>query len=409
MTTDRVGDGRASTRHFADGAHADPLGAELRAGIDAATAVYQAALREMPVAVIRLAPDFQFLGATTPAARLFGHPEGWEPPSMDDGGLLAMVHPDDVDTATEALARIVGGDGVEPWHPVRDAVEIRFRQASGDYLWIEVRGVNLFEDPAVGGILLSVTDASERVALQEAVSEAIDARGKLFRTIAHELRAPVTAILGSLDLLDAALREAAVEGPAARSALQARSAAERIRRLVADITDSARLSAGDFALSLEYFDLEPVVSEEAAAIRAEAAQRSVSVSRQVDAGPAILGDEVRIRQVVANLVSNAVKYNVEGGAVLVTAKPEGDWWVVSVIDTGIGMGDEDRERLFEEFYRTTTATEHAIGTGLGLAVSRGLVEAHGGTIGVESTPGKGSVFTARFPINGPESAAVQRD
>ena len=108
-------------------------------------------------------------------------------------------------------------------------------------------------------------------------------------------------------------------------------------------------------------------------------------------------DRDRLAQVVGNLLSNAVKYSPDGGEVRVTVRNGGSEAVVEVADEGVGIADEDTERIFEKFFRTDDASTSVGGTGLGLAVAREIVQTHGGTIDVESEPGHGAVFTVRLP------------
>ena len=122
--------------------------------------------------------------------------------------------------------------------------------------------------------------------------------------------------------------------------------------------------------------------------------------------PSIFGDRERLSQLVGNLISNALKFTPEGGTVTARTFVDGDSAVIEVTDTGIGIPEAEQSRLFQRFFRSSTATEQAIpGTGLGLVISRAIAEAHGGTISVRSAPGAGTSFRVELPFGAEEVAA----
>jgi len=136
-----------------------------------------------------------------------------------------------------------------------------------------------------------------------------------------------------------------------------------------------------------------------ALVRERALRRGIDLHHSIDDGPAtIRADERKVRQVLLNLLSNALKFTTEEGRVEVRARAVGGWVEVSVTDTGIGIAPEDQETVFEEFRQVGAAEKKAEGTGLGLALSRKFVELHGGRIWVESEPGRGSTFTFTLPV-----------
>ena len=370
--------------------HVGPANSELRAGDHNARYLYETALGALPTGVIHLSADGAFLGATSAMERMLGHPSGWEPPG---GGLLELVHPDDQEAGVAALARLAGDPALEPWDSTTDSVDLRVRDADGDYRWLEARGTDLRQDPQVAGYLVSFTDVTSRV-------EATQYRSQFFRTAAHELRAPVATMLGRLDILEATLGKVKVDLPAAVQATAGhlRSSALRMQRLVGDLMDSARMDSGEFNLvRRENVDLAVLISKEIADLAVEAGEHNVTITKRVTPGPKVAVDSVRIGQVIANLLSNACRYGKNGGAVMVTADPTRDGWCIRFVDTGIGMDAETVVRLGEPLFRAERAKEHAVGTGLGFAVTKGIVEAHGGTITVESELDLGTTVTVLLP------------
>jgi signal transduction histidine kinase len=166
--------------------------------------------------------------------------------------------------------------------------------------------------------------------------------------------------------------------------------------LINDVLDLSKVEAGQFELEVAPFALRDALESGVVMVRERATQDDVRVVLAADAAFVVEGDERRIRQVIFNLLSNAVKFTPAGGEVDVSAaRVDGEVWV-SVADTGPGVAPGDRERIFEEFQQTEAGVEHE-GTGLGLTLSKRLVELHGGRIWVDSELGKGSTFVFTLP------------
>ncbi len=210
--------------------------------------------------------------------------------------------------------------------------------------------------------------------------------------VSHELRTPLTAIRGNLDLIK---RYGADE-----ESLEAiESEADRMARLVNELLFLARADYGELTLELEPLDLDTVVSEVYREAKILSKDRDLTV-KIIDFEPArINGHADRLKQLLLNLVSNALKFTPDGGQVIINLRHEDDDAVIEVIDTGIGISAEDKERIFDRFFQTdaSRARHHGEGVGLGLSIARWIVESHHGTISVASAPGKGATFTVKFP------------
>ena len=244
----------------------------------------------------------------------------------------------------------------------------------------------------------TVVDITDRRRAEKRMREAKDeaeranaAKSEFLSRMSHELRTPLNAILGFGQLL-----EMDGLGPDhAESVSHILKAGRHLTSLINEVLDLARIEARRLALSIEPVPANEVIAETLDLIRPLAAARSLMLSAEEAHGEAehVLADRQRLKQVLLNLVSNAVKYNHEGGTVRVACEmATGDRVRISVSDTGAGIPPEQVERLFMPFERLgadRTATE---GTGLGLALSKGLAEAMGGEIGVLSTVGRGSIF-----------------
>lgn len=236
-----------------------------------------------------------------------------------------------------------------------------------------------------GVVIISRDVTAERIALR--------ARDNVVASVSHELRAPLTAIVGYLDL---ALESEGIPAKVRDDLAVVTDNAERMIQIISDIlsASSASGSSVDVTISTQDADLQRLVLEAAQAWAPSATERRITLFTD-DVRPArAYFDPSRMRQVVDNLISNAIKYGREGGSVeLAVYGDETASWVL-VRDDGIGITPDDQKRLFHRFFR---ATSDVGGTGLGLAISRDIVRAHGGEIIVGSEPGVGSAFLVRIP------------
>ncbi len=217
--------------------------------------------------------------------------------------------------------------------------------------------------------------------------------------ISHELRSPLTTILGNLSLLKRAQQLPEEEREDMLNEI--RSEAERMHRLISDLLLLSQAESGRHPLHLELVELDRIVLE---AYRL--AQRRAGERLDIQLGHAdralVMGDADRLRQVLDNLINNAIRYTPAGGRIELSLSCQDDWAVIRVQDTGQGIAPEDLPHIFDRFYRADKArTRAAGGTGLGLSIVKWLVEAHHGQIVVESTPGEGSTFDIRLPLAEP--------
>jgi signal transduction histidine kinase len=218
-------------------------------------------------------------------------------------------------------------------------------------------------------------------------------RADFVSLVSHELRSPMATVIGSARTLQARWRELQPEQRDSFLALIA-DETSRLATLIADVLDTSRIEAGTFSYAFDDVDLAQLVREVAAA--AELGQDEVPVQASVGEVPTIRGDRERLRQVLANLVENAVKYSPAGGTVGVTATAMNGRVLVEVRDEGAGIAAEDQSLIFEKFGRARSG-KTLPGTGLGLFIARSIAEAHGGTLDVRSSPGEGATFRLALP------------
>jgi PAS domain S-box-containing protein len=220
-------------------------------------------------------------------------------------------------------------------------------------------------------------------------------RRRLVSTVSHELRTPLTSIISHLQLLvDDDLARFQPDDASALAAAERN--AKRLQRLVDDLLDVQRMETRGTELRFADVDLEALVREQVASMAPVAAEHDVLLGAETQPTRCRL-DEGRMRQVVDNLVSNAIRFTPAGGRVCVRVGFDENGPSVRVSDTGVGIAPEHVPHVFEPFFRVVGDDSTVSGTGLGLSIVRAIVEAHGGAIACESVPGEGSTFTVRLP------------
>ena len=243
----------------------------------------------------------------------------------------------------------------------------------------------------IGGLERKVAERTK------ALEVACKHKSDFLANMSHELRTPLNAIVGFSQVLKQKLF-GEVNEKQDEYLDDILSSADHLLALINDILDLSKVEAGQVELEVELFPLREALERGVVMVRERATKNGVQLQLELDpAVDLVEGDERRIRQVVFNLLSNAVKFTPQGGQVTFRRQRDGEV-MVAVRDTGPGIAPEDQERIFEEFQQARdTNGERPEGTGLGLALSRSLVELHGGRIWVESEPGKGSTFTFTLP------------
>ena len=220
-------------------------------------------------------------------------------------------------------------------------------------------------------------------------------RADFVSLVSHELRSPMAAVIGSARTLQRRWHELSPEHRDSFLALIA-DETNRLASLVSDVFDTSRIDAGTFGYTFSDVDVGVLVEE--AVTTAAVAQDDVAiVARLAPELPLVRGDAVRLRQVLANLLENAVKYSPSGGSVEIEAVARDSVVLVEVTDRGTGIAPENHAVIFEKFGRVP-GPDAQPGTGLGLFIARSIAEAHGGTVSVRSAAGKGSTFTLTLPV-----------
>jgi len=254
----------------------------------------------------------------------------------------------------------------------------------------------------------NLADSYRQVEIQNRELQRLDRlKDEFLANTSHELRTPLNGIIGIADSLIDGSVGPLTEAQRLNLSLIV-SSGRRLTSLVNDILDFSKLSQGDFQLRLRPLDMRSVTDMVLMLSQTLVGSREIQLVSQIGADlPAVHADEDRVQQILHNLVGNAVKFT-ETGKVSVSARVRGEHLAVTVSDTGIGIPEESLGRIFESFEQAdgSTAREYG-GTGLGLAVTRNLVDLHGGEIRAESEPGKGSHFTFTLPVSGEKAEPAE--
>jgi PAS domain S-box-containing protein len=394
---------------------------EAEAALRRAEQKYRAIFENAIEGIFQTSPDGRYLSANPALARIYGHDSAEElvKAFTDIAGQLY------VDPGRRAeFVRLLEG------HDTLTDFESEVHRKDGRVVWIS-ENARAVRD--AGGALLyyegSVEDITERKRAEEELRRARDAaeaanraKSEFLAVMSHEIRTPMNAVIGMAGLLlDTAL------APEQREYAEIiRDSGDALLAVINDILDFSKIDAGQMELEDQPFDLRDCVEGALELVAARAAQKGLELACAVDPAvpAAITGDATRLRQILVNLVGNAIKFTDRGEVVVSVAAggpPATDeatggppvatkevTLYFSVRDTGIGIPPERLDRLFRSFSQVDASTTRRYGgTGLGLAISKRLCELMGGTMGVESTPGKGSTFSFTIPareVAGPRRA-----
>jgi signal transduction histidine kinase len=271
--------------------------------------------------------------------------------------------------------------------PLRDMEEAAKTLPEGEFQQIPIKGPE--EVRTLAGSYNEMVDK---------VMSSQQSQRDFVANVSHELKTPLTSIQGfSGAILDGTVSE----GPALQKAAGIiKTEADRMYRLVVDLLDLARFDAGTIVLDRQALDLESLLNQVGSQLIPQAVEGQVDLIVDIDPLPTCVGDQDRLSQVFTNLVDNAIKHTPTGGFVRLSARSEGGWARISVIDSGEGIPDEHLSRIFERFYKVDGARkkESKPGTGLGLAIAQQIVQAHGGNIIVRSQVGDGTAFEVSLPV-----------
>ena len=307
---------------------------------------------------------------------------------------LDRVHPEERDDVIRSFERTIASPGAV----FRGTY--RFRRSDGSWRHLEALAKNLLHDPDLAGVLITFRDVSDRIAAVDEARRAGQAHDEFLSRMTHELRTPLHAILGWAQILEMDGGRSAPE-----AARQIEDAGRHLLRLVEEGIDLAAVREGRIALQMAPVEVEEIARGAAELLTPLATARAVAL--RPPSGPEgvrVLADARRLRQILVNLLGNAIKFDRGGGEVGVHWRLSGSTCRITISDSGPGIPAERLGDLFERYARLPESAGDRGGSGLGLAISRQLAERMSGRMGVESRPGIGSAFWIELPL-APDDAA----
>ncbi len=342
------------------------------------------------------APDGRFMHVN----QRFCDITGYTPEQLNALTFEQITHPDDVEKDKALYDRLIAGE-IEHYD-----IDKRYVKPEGAPVWVHTM-ISLNRDP--GGEMQSsiavVEDISERYRLREAerareMAEAANlAKSEFLSRMSHELRTPLNAMLGFAQLLAADVTQPLTPNQLDRVD-RVQRAGWHLLEMINEVLDLSRIEAGAVRLSLQPVDLVPMLDECATMLAPQREQRGLRQQTMIEPGtPRVMADPTRLRQVLTNLFSNALKYNRPGGSISIRAHTIADDQVeLEIDDTGIGMTPEQVAQLFQPFNRLGRDTSGEEGTGIGLVITKRLVELMQGELSVFSRAGQGTRCIVRLPI-----------
>ena len=351
-------------------------------------------------AVLQTRPDGTILAANDAACRLFGMTET----ELIQRGREGAIDPKDSRLDSLLRERALKG---------RAAGELTMLRGDGSPFEAEISSAVYTDKSGESFTSLVVRDMSEQRRIEAAMlardiaEQANRAKSGFIARMSHELRTPLNAILGFSEVL-----QLDDQHPLTRTQREqlghVRHAGDHLLHLINDLLDLSRIEAGALLLQLEDIDVTDVACEAVRDVSSEAERHAVRIVVNAPAGqlPPARADRTRLRQVMLNLLSNAIKYTRQGGEVAVRIDADTDAVRLRIVDTGLGMTSAQLDALFEPFNRLGRESSAIEGTGIGLVITRGLVELMGGQLLVRSEPGKGSEFTVVLPATGASADAA---
>jgi PAS domain S-box-containing protein len=372
-------------------------------------------LEAAPDAILEVNPEGQMMLLNEAAERMFGYSRG-ELLGLNVESLVPAAMRDGHAQHRASYAHHPNT------RPMGTGLELQGQRKDGSLFPVEISLSPNWIDGSLH-VIASVRDITERKGVEDRIralreqytaeltikNEQLEARNleveqanrlktEFLASMSHELRTPLHTIIGFSELLTEHL-EGPLNDKQQRFVGHILQDARHLLELINEILDISKIESGRLELKREPFDFGHCVEEVLTGVRQQAATKDIALENKNSFPNKLYADRLRVKEILYNLLSNAVKFTPEGGAVWVESARQGDYLQVSVCDTGIGIPEAEYLSIFEKFYQIRNAKgDGSGGTGLGLPITKHLVELHGGTISVESRPGQGSRFTLTFPL-----------
>ncbi len=306
---------------------------------------------------------------------------------------LEFIHPDDRQATIQESEKL--GRGLDTV-----SFENRYQCKDGSYKWLSWSATPFAEQQTIYAVARDVTELKQAqedlIRAKEEAERSNKFKDQFLSTMSHELRTPLNAVLGFSDLLNEE-RYGPLNDRQRRYVTHIHTGGQHLLRLINDILDLSKIEAGRLQLAIESVLVKTSFDEVVDSLRPLADKKSQTLVRQASSDLSVRADATRFKQMLMNLLGNAIKFTPQGGRIELAAQQLGEVVRVEVRDSGPGIPPEEQQRIFEAFYRLSQTDKTPEGTGLGLAITRRLVELHGGYLGLESQPGSGSCFYFTLP------------
>jgi PAS domain S-box-containing protein len=370
-------------------------------------------LEAAPDAILEVNPEGRIILLNEAAERMFGYSRG---------ELLGLNVESLVPAALRGgHARHRASYASHPnTRPMGTGLELQGQKKDGSLFPVEISlSPNWIEDSL--HVIASVRDITERKLVDDRIralreqytaelkvkNELLEARSheaeqanrlksEFLASMSHELRTPLHTIIGFSELLTEQL-EGPLNPKQHRFVGHILQDARHLLELINQVLDISKIESGRLELRRESFDFGHCLEEVLAGIRHHAATKNITIENRNDFHSMLYADRLRVKEILYNLLNNAVKFTPQSGRVWVESARAGDILHVSICDTGIGIPEKEQSAIFDKFYQAGDSGVRE-GTGLGLPITRQLVELHGGSVSLESRPGQGSRFTVTFPL-----------
>jgi PAS domain S-box-containing protein len=311
---------------------------------------------------------------------------------------LEGIHPDDLNRFMQTYT--TSFESRKPFE-----IEFRIKKSDGSYRWILSKGVPRFQtDGRFAGYIGSCTDINDQKVIEETVKRFNEelkslntSKDKFFSIIAHDLKSPLSGLLGFTEILVEEFNDLQTE-EIQEFIGHSHQAAKNLNALLENLLEWSRIQIGKIAFEPAEIDVESIFEDIFSLFNQNARNKKIRLEKKVDSNLKAIADKNMFKTILRNLISNGIKFTREGGQITVSAEKENDFIKISAQDSGVGISDENISKLFRiDVNYTTQGTNKERGTGLGLVLCKELVEKNGGKIWVESEVGKGTRFILTLP------------